>query len=168
MSAPRVLVAGIGNIFFGDDGFGVAVAQRLQARMLPEGVVVMDAGIRGIDLTYALMDDYEAAILVDTTQRGGAPGTLYVIDPTPREPALATSLLDAHALDPRSVLAFVQASGAALRSLRLVGCEPATLGSEDEPQLGLSEPVEAAVGRAVLLVEALVAEWAHAAEPSHA
>jgi hydrogenase maturation protease len=167
MNTPRILVAGIGNIFFGDDGFGVAVAQRLQTRVLPEGVVVMDAGIRGIDLTYALMDDYEAAILIDATQRGGPPGTLYVIDPTPADSAFTPSLLDAHAMNPLHVLAFAQASGATLRSLRLVGCEPATLGSADDPQLGLSAHVEAAVGAAVLLVEALLAEFV-AAERPHA
>ena len=76
-----ILVAGIGNIFNGDDGFGVAVAQRMAGRALPAGVTVKDFGIRGLDLTYALLDGYAAVILVDTAQRGEPPGTVYVIEP---------------------------------------------------------------------------------------
>jgi hydrogenase maturation protease len=159
MRAQRILVAGIGNVFFGDDGFGVAVAQQLARRSLPAQVTVMDAGIRGIDLTYALLEGYDAAILIDTVARGGAPGTLYVLDPDEgatgrEEPA---SLLDAHGLDPVRVLAFVRASGAPLRCLRVVGCEPESLGSDEAPQVGLTVAVERAVGTAVELVEELVA-----------
>ena len=82
MTRPaRILIAGIGNIFLGDDAFGVEVARRLVRRRLPDGVRVVDFGIRGLDLTYALLDGYEAVILVDAAPRGGPPGTLYVLEP---------------------------------------------------------------------------------------
>jgi hydrogenase maturation protease len=167
-NAQRVLIAGIGNVFLGDDGFGVAVAQELARRTLPPHVVVMDAGIRGLDLTYALMDGYDSAILIDATARGGAPGTLYLIDPQDGEVAAAErepSLIDAHGMDPVRVLAFVRASGAKLRSLRVVGCEPESFGSDEAPQLGLSPAVARAVGPAIELVEQLTAV-APAARPA--
>jgi hydrogenase maturation protease len=160
MNAQRVLIAGIGNVFYGDDGFGVAVAQRLAQRNWPEQVTVMDAGIRGIDLVYALMDGYRSAILIDTAARGGVPGTLYLLDPHGGDAAAASqaepSLIDAHSLDPVKVLAFVRASGAQLHSLRLVGCEPESFGSDEAPQVGLSPAVARAVGPAAELVEQLV------------
>src|SRR5947209_2868396 len=87
MSGARILIAGIGNIFLGDDAFGVEVAQRLGQRSLPEQVRVIDFGIRGMDLTYALLDDYETVILVDAVPRGGQPGTLYVLEPEVAEPS---------------------------------------------------------------------------------
>lgn len=160
MIAPRILIAGIGNVFLGDDGFGVAVVEQLARKALPERVVLMDVGIRGVDLTYALLDGYDAAILIDTTQRGGAPGTLYVLDPEAGErlePPSPTALLDAHALDPMAVLAFVRQSGAPLGTLRIVGCEPLTFGTDDSPALELSAPVREAVGAAVHEVLTLVA-----------
>lgn len=160
MSRPRILVAGIGNVFLGDDGFGVAVAQQLARHGLPDHVRLMDAGIRGIDLTYALMDGYDAAILVDTTARGGSPGTLYVLEPEPVDLADhgPPSLIDAHGMDPARVLAFVRASGASLRCLRVIGCEPASFGTPDEPQLNLSAPVRNAVPVAAELVVELIAQ----------
>src|SRR4029077_20136764 len=83
MSGLRILIACVGNIFLGDDGFGVEVARRLAGRPLPEGVVLKDFGIRGFDLTYALLDGYDLTILVDACPRGAAPGTLHLIDPDP-------------------------------------------------------------------------------------
>jgi hydrogenase maturation protease len=160
MSPPRILVAGIGNVFLGDDGFGVAVAQHLARHGLPKHVRLMDAGIRGIDLTYALMDGYDAAILVDTTARGGSPGTLYVLEPEPGDASAQEppSLIDAHGMDPARVLAFVRASGASLRCLRVIGCEPASFGTPDEPQLKLSAAVRNAVPAAAELVVELIAQ----------
>ena len=158
MTRPRILVAGIGNIFLGDDAFGVEVAQRLTERILPEGVRVIDFGIRGFDLTYALLDGYEAAILVDATQRGGPPGTLYVIEPTLDEKDVVDSnevMIEPHGMDPMKVLRLVKALGGRVQRLLVVGCEPATLGSEEDMEMGMSEPVQAAVGEAVLLVESL-------------
>ena len=173
-SEPRILVAGIGNVFLGDDGFGVAVAQRLARRSLPAHVRLMDAGIRGIDLCYALMDGCDAAILIDTTARGGAPGTLYVLAPdmhdepdardTSDAPADASSeqeppgLIDAHGMDPARVLAFVRAAGGPLRCLRVLGCEPASFGTPDEPQLNLSPQVRTAVTAAAELALELIAQ----------
>lgn len=162
--APRILIAGIGNIFLGDDGFGVAVVEQLARFALPQGAVLMDAGIRSLDLTYALLGDYDAAILIDATQRGYAPGSICVLDPEAEDqPATddetnPAGLLDAHAMDPLKVLAFVRNQGARLRALRVVGCEPLTIGTNEEPALGLSAPVRAAVDEAAQQVYALVAE----------
>src|SRR5438270_13830731 len=116
----RILVAGIGNIFFGDDGFGVAVARRLAQRALPDGVQVVDFGIRGLDLAYALLEDYDAVILVDAMPRGGQPGTLYVVEPEARSalpPADGVPLMGMHNLDPARVLGVVAALGGQVRHL---------------------------------------------------
>ena len=158
MSAPVILVAGIGNIFLGDDGFGVEVAQRLFQRTFPEGVRIVDFGIRGLDLAYALTDGPQVTILIDACPRGDAPGTLYVVAPeldsvnSPNGPQIA---VDAHAMNPMNVLCMAKSMGAPLRRILLVGCEPATLGAE-EGQMGLSEVVENAIERAVTLTESLV------------
>jgi hydrogenase maturation protease len=153
---PRILVAGIGNIFLGDDAFGVEVARRLSAHELPKGVRVTDFGIRGYDLAYALLDGYDTTILVDACPRGEPAGTLYVIEPDlenlggPEEGAV-----EAHSMNPLNVLRLAQSMGGPLKRVLLVGCEPGTLGPE-EGQMGLSEPIEGAVDEAVRLVEALV------------
>jgi hydrogenase maturation protease len=154
MSRPRVLIAGVGNIFLGDDAFGVEVAQRLARCALPEGVRVVDFGIRGLDLTYALLDGYEAVVLVDAAPRGGPPGTLYVLEP-PQEDDAAPQV-EAHSMDPVKVLRLAAAMGARVERLLVVGCEPTPL-DEAEMQTGLSEPVRAAVAEAVPLIVALVA-----------
>ena len=151
----NVLVAGIGNVFLGDDGFGVEVIARLATRALPEGVELGDFGIRGLDLAYALMDGYDAAILVDALPRGEPPGTVTVL-----EPDLARldgfGLVESHAMDPVQVLRLVkQMGGTPPNPLFLVGCEPADLGPE-EGQMGLSEPVAAAVELAADKVELLL------------
>jgi hydrogenase maturation protease len=151
-SQPRILIAGIGNIFLGDDAFGCEVAQRLAARPLPEGVRVVDFGIRGLDLAYALMDGFDLTILVDATPRGGAPGTLYVLEPELNEPD-AAPVVETHGMDPVKVLRLVQALGGQSPNVRVVGCEPANLGSEEEPVMGLSAPVQAAVDEAIALIE---------------
>jgi hydrogenase maturation protease len=150
----RILVAGIGNIFFGDDGFGVEVSRRLSARQLPEGVRVVDFGIRGLDLTYALLDGWDAAILVDAAPRGGTPGTLYVLEPEV-EDDLPPSI-ETHGMDPRKVLALVREMGCTPPLLRVVACEPRPVCEELE--MRLSPEVEAAVEPAVALVEDLVAQ----------
>jgi hydrogenase maturation protease len=158
---PRVLVAGVGNIFLGDDAFGVEVAQRLLRRGLPDVVRVVDFGIRGLDLTYALLDGYEAVVLVDAIPRGGRPGTLYVLE---ADPVAATGspcdgpAIEAHSLDPAKVLRLAAAMGGQVGRLLLVGCEPTPPGEADEMTLGMSDPVRAAVDEAVPLVEALVAK----------
>ncbi|MDB4995390.1 MAG: hypothetical protein JWM74_2822, partial [Myxococcaceae bacterium] len=119
---------------------------------------VTDFGIRGIDLTYALIDGYDVAILVDTVKRGGAPGTLYVIKPEIGEPLAAAAIaFDGHAMDPVRVLAAAKALGSLPPVLRLVGCEPLTFGGEDGV-MGLSDEVLAAIEPAVGLVRSLFGE----------
>jgi hydrogenase maturation protease len=160
MSEPRILVAGIGNIFLGDDAFGVEVARRLLQRTMPENVRVADFGIRGLDLAYTLLDDvYDAAILVDAMPRGGDPGTLYAFEPELEkdEPGEAP-LLDAHSLNPMLVLHMLRQLGGRLKRVLGVGCEPATLGDELEGAMGLSPAVDAAIGGAMAMVDSLVAK----------
>ena len=157
MSAPdRILVAGIGNVFLGDDAFGVEVVRELTRSELPEGVNAVDFGIRGYDLAYAIMDGYAATILVDTTARGNPPGTLYLIEPDQGELAkLEREVPDGHSLGPVQVLGLVRSLGGEIADLYLVGCEPAVLETEDG-QIGLSEPVQAAVSQAVDMIRTLV------------
>ncbi len=158
MARPRILIAGVGNIFLGDDAFGVEVAQRLARRSLPEEVRVVDFGIRGLDLTYALLDGYEAVILLDAVPRGGPPGTLYVIEPERDEaPVPAGALIETHGMDPVKVLRLVEAMGGKVERLLLVGCEPTPDDAYEDMQTGLSDPVRAAVEEAISLIESLVA-----------
>ena len=155
--SERVLIAGIGNIFLGDDGFGVEVVKRLAGRELPAGVEVKDFGIRGMDLAYALQNDYELILFVDATPRGGEPGTVYLIEPEVEEDGEVT--LDTHSMDPVKVIKLSRALGAKPTRTLVVGCEPqVVLGGEDydEMLMELSEPVSAAVDEAVKLVESLV------------
>jgi hydrogenase maturation protease len=155
----RILIAGVGNIFLGDDAFGVEVAQRLAQRPLPEEVRVVDFGIRGLDLTYALLDGYESVILVDALPRGGAPGTLYVLEPDLADSAESRGsggLLEMHRLDPVKVLRLAAQMGAEVKRLLVVGCEPAETGSDEDMRDGLSDPVRSAVEQAISLVESLI------------
>ena len=160
MTPPKVLIAGIGNIFLGDDGFGCVVAERLARRPLPDGVRVIDFGIRGLDLAYALMGGYSLTILIDAVPRGGVPGALYVIEPDLNElnePGAQAMMVEAHTMNPMRALGLALSMNCELNRVLLVGCEPATFGPE-EGQMGLSETVEAAVQGAVEIVESLVAE----------
>jgi hydrogenase maturation protease len=158
----RTLVAGIGNIFLGDDGFGVEVARRLVSADLPDGVTVTDYGIRGMHLAYDLASGFDTAILVDATARGGAPGTIYVIEPDlpsgPAEPAAgpdAQPLLDAHGMQPDVVLGMLDLLGGPRPGqILIVGCEPASV----EENMGLSDPVLACVPEAVQVVLELVTD----------
>jgi hydrogenase maturation protease len=166
--ARTILVAGIGNIFLGDDGFGVEVAQRLADRPMGEGVRVADYGIRGYDLAYALADDPDHTVLVDACPRGQPPGTVYLIEPDLEaldQDESQPIVYDAHTMTAVSVLRLARSMGAPLRRVLVVGCEPATLGPE-EGQLGLSPVVQAAVDQAVTLIESLVARLRTVEEPS--
>ena len=158
--SPSVLIAGIGNIFLGDDAFGVEVARRLANRKLPDRVKVVDFGIRGFDLAYALLDRFDVTILVDACPRGGAPGTLYVIEPDLNVSAedaaeAAQTTVDAHSMNPMNVIRMAKSMGGDLKRILLVGCEPLTLGPE-EGAMGLSEPVAAMVEEAANRIESLV------------
>jgi hydrogenase maturation protease len=157
LSGARVLVAGIGNLFLGDDGFGVALAERLAARALPDGVEVVDYGIRGMDLAYALGDSWSAVVLLDATPRGEAPGTIYVIEAEVDEGALA---IETHGMDPVKVLAMARALGSEPPRTLVVGCEPLTrmTGDEEEIVATLSPPVQAALVDAERVVATLLEE----------
>jgi len=163
----RVLVAGIGNIFLGDDAFGGEVVQRLQRRPLPKGVRVEDFGIRSYDLVYALMEDWDLAVLVDALPRGGQPGTVYTLEPEVLAGNGSATMADAHSMNPVSVLQMLDAMGAGKREkdgaigarqqrLLVVGCEPATVEPDPEGNIGLSAPVKAAVEQAVSVIEDLI------------
>jgi hydrogenase maturation protease len=155
----RILVAGIGNIFLGDDGFGCEVVRRLAERELPENVEVRDFGIRGIDLAYALMDPYETVVFVDAVPRGEEPGTVYLIEAeVPEEGEVA---LDTHSMDPVKVIRLARVLGAEIPRTLVVGCEPkVVLSGEhyDDMLMQLSLPVQEAVDEAVKLVESVVEE----------
>ena len=154
-----MLVAGVGNIFLGDDGFGVEVARRLTTMDLPSWVQVTDYGISGMHLAYDLADRYETAILIDTARRGERPGTLTVIEAgRPEETgAVAESrLFDAHGMQPDVVLGVLDMLGASSARVLVVGCEPASL----DYGMELSEPVAKAVDAAVQIVMDLIAESA--------
>jgi hydrogenase maturation protease len=148
----KILIAGIGNIFFGDDGFGVEVVRRLSN--LPEGVTVKDFGLRVYDLAYALLGGYDATILVDAAARGERPGTLSVIEPEIDDEVPAPAL-NAHSIDLVNVLRMARSLGTVSQRILLVACEPASLGGE-EGHMGLSDEVSAAVEKACRLVEELV------------
>jgi hydrogenase maturation protease len=160
LTAPvkQILIACIGNIFLADDGFGVEVAARLEQLTFPPGVRVADFGIRGFDLAYALMEGYESTILVDAFAGEGEPGTLFVIEPDLaglNSSRNSPGLVEPHAMNPLNVLRMATSMGGELKRVLLVGCVPATLGPE-EGEMGLSEPVAAAVDEAVKLVQSLV------------
>jgi len=160
MTQPTILVAGIGNIFLGDDAFGCEVTRRLSQRRWPENVRVVDFGIRGFDLAYALLDGPDMTILVDATPRGEEPGTVYTIEPDVSElESVGTpeAVVVTHGMNPMKVLGMVKSMGGNLKGILLIGCEPETFGPE-EGQMGLSAPVEEAVGRAMTLIESLVTD----------
>jgi len=151
-------VAGIGNIFLGDDAFGVEVAQQLLRQPWPADVRVGDFGIRGFDLAYALGDGYDAAILIDAMPRGEPPGTLYVLEPDLAAlDAAPAGLVETHGMDPLKVLRLVQSLGGRPPRILVLGCEPAPLESE-EGSMALSAPVAAAIPEAVQWAESLVAQ----------
>jgi hydrogenase maturation protease len=154
----KILVAGIGNIFLGDDGFGVEVVGRMNGRALPDGVSVADYGIRGVHLAYELLDGYDALILIDAMPMGQAPGTVAIIEPD----LLAGDdgddgpgpAMDAHSMSPAVVLATLASLGGEVGRVLVVGCEPSVI----EEGIGLSAPVSAAVDSAVEAVYAALTE----------
>ncbi|PHQ52313.1 hypothetical protein BLA24_08280 [Streptomyces cinnamoneus] len=157
----RVLIAGIGNVFLADDAFGPEVVAALRRRPVAAGVHVADFGIRGMDLAHRLLDGYDVAVFVDAAPRGGAPGTLYLIEPAPVD-AAAPAPPDAHGMDPVRVLALAHrlsaaGQGGAVPRVVVLGCEPLVRLRGDEPEVafGLSEPVRAAVPEAVRWLESL-------------
>ncbi len=153
-----ILVAGVGNAWLRDDGFGGGVARRLAERELPAGVTVMDAGTGGLDLAYEVMRGYDALVILDVSRQGGEPGTLYVMEP--EEESVPASmedgeLINPHSMDPQTVLRFVKSAGAWPGTVVVIACEPADV---EEMGWGLSEEVSGAVDRAVALVFETVEE----------
>jgi hydrogenase maturation protease len=159
MSAPTpdVLVACVGNIFLGDDGFGVAVARRLFERSPLPGVRVVDFGIRGLDLAYALLEPYTLVVLVDIVRRGSAPGTIHVLDITDDFSAAKDASADAHGMVPTRALEMARSMGARLSRVVLVGCEAANFGDPDEGEIALSPAVADAIDAAITAIDAVIA-----------
>ena len=158
IAKPSILVAGIGNIFLGDDGFGVEVVLQLAKNDFPATVHVADFGIRGFDLAYALQYGYETTILIDAFPHGQPPGTVYVVEPDLSELSSGSAqetFVETHAMNPMNVLRMAAAMHGPLKRVLLVGCEPANFGGE-EGKMGLSVPVEAAVQEAARVVKSLV------------
>lgn len=156
---PCTLIAGIGNIFLADDGFGVEVARQLAGRQWPEGVEVRDFGIRGMDLVYALLEDHDAVIFVDTVPLQDRPGTLRLIEPAIPEDGVVT--LETHGMDPVKVLGLARAMGARPARVFVVGCEPERIvdpAQQPDVVVELSEAVQQAIPHAIEMVEDLVAE----------
>jgi hydrogenase maturation protease len=153
-----ILIAGVGNAWLRDDGFGGEVARRLGERSLPPGVSVMDAGTGGLDLAYEVMRGYDALVILDVSRQGGEPGTLYVMEPDEESVPGGIEdgeMINPHAMDPQTVLRFIKSVGAWPGRVVMIACEP---GDVEQMGWGLSEEVRAAVTRAVDLVVETVAE----------
>ena len=155
----RVLVAGVGNLFLGDDGFGVEVAGRLAGHPLPAGVRVVDYGIRGMHLAYDLLDGYDELVILDAAPRGGRPGDVVVLEVG--EGDFGTGDFDGHGMEPTAVLSSLGSLGGRLPRTYVVGCEPA----DTDEGIGLSAPVAAAVDPAVDAVLRLLAAGENREEP---
>jgi hydrogenase maturation protease len=149
----QVLIAGIGNAWQRDDGFGSEVARRLESHELPDGVAVIDFGTGGLDLAYQVMYGYDGLLMIDVSRQGGSPGTLYVMevdeDEVPGGSVEDGEVLNPHAMDPETVLRFIKITGGWPGKVVIVACEPETV---EEMGVGLSPVVEEAVERAVDLV----------------
>ncbi len=149
--SAQILVAGVGNAWMQDDGFGGEVVRRLKELALPDGVTVEDFGTGGLDLAYEVMRGYDALLLIDVTRGGGVPGTLYVLEPEEAEIAAGIEdgeMIDPHAMDPQTVLRFVRAVSGWPGSVVVIACEPEQV---EEPGLGLTPAVAGAVPRALEL-----------------
>lgn len=160
MNPMSILVAGIGNVLLGDDGFGVCVVKKLLTRQMPEHIHVVDFGIRGMDLVYRLLKGYDIVVMADVIQRGGAPGSIYIIEPdlnSLQQLPHQNVPMEAHGMTPAKVFGLLHMMGGALpKHARLVGCEPESFGLEEGGRMGLSGPVEGAVDEAAAIIEELL------------
>lgn len=148
----RILIAGVGNIFFGDDAFGCEVVKRLASEPLPPEVRLEDYGIRGTHLAFELLSGYDGAILLDAVSRGGAPGTLYVIEP---DLDGSGAIPDAHGMDLGNVFTFIKALDGTPPRVLIVGCEA----TAQREEMGLSDDVARAVDAAVPLVREVLEKY---------
>lgn len=154
----KILIAGIGNVFFGDDAFGCEVVRRLKHQEMPGEVTVTDYGIRSYDLAYALTDGFDKIILVDAVPRGGIPGTVYLIEPDRGDlQDIPSAPPDGHSMNPLTVIQMAESFGGLGAKLFLVGCEPETL--EGNSEMVLSTPVQEAVPQALAMIESLLGKW---------
>jgi hydrogenase maturation protease len=158
VNRARLLIAGIGNIFLGDDGFGCEVAQRLRRRDWPPEIQVEDFGIRGLDLAYALLDGYETAILIDALPQNRPPGSVTTLELEIPDAGSESPSFEAHGMHPLNVLRMVRALGGTSTRILLVGCEPVDFGDETEGRMGLSEPVSQGVEQALVILDQLIAQ----------
>ena len=148
---PRVLVAGVGNDLLGDDGFGIAVVRRFSEEGAPEEVEVFESGIAGIRMVQELMDGYEAIVIVDATDKGEEPGTVYLLEVEVPDPEELTEegrqefLADTHLTVPSKALALARAIEVLPPRVYILGCQP----KECELGMGLSEPVQRGVAEAI-------------------
>ena len=164
----QILIAGVGNSWMQDDGFGSEVVRMLRERELPPGVSAEDFGTGGLDLAYEVMRGYDALILLDVTRGGGPPGTLYMLEPEEAEIAAGIEdgeMIDPHAMDPKTVLRFVRAVSGWPGSVVVIACEPAEV---EEPGMGLTPEVAAAIPRAVELTLETVSDLREKAERTSA
>ena len=150
--AARILVAGIGNIFLGDDGFGSEVVRHAEIPRDDESVRVVDYGIRGMHLAYDLLEEWDSLVLVDAVPSRGRPGTLHVFQ-ADHDTCPAETGLDAHGMDSEAVFAGLRALGGTPPYTVIVGCEAGNV----EEGIGLTDPVAQAVPRAARAVEEIVA-----------
>ena len=154
----QILVAGIGNAWMRDDGFGGEVAKLLGERELPPGVSVVDFGSGGLDLAYEVMRGYDALILIDVSRQGGPPGTLYVMEADPEDvdgQIEDGQMLDPHGMDPETVLRFVKYVGGWPGRVFVVACEPEVV---EDVGFGLSDAVGGSLARAADVVLDTIAE----------
>lgn len=151
----RILIAGIGNIFMGDDAFGCEMVRALLDRLPAGQAEIRDFGIRSYDLAYALIEDYQVIILVDAVSRGAAAGTVFLIEPETNDLVQTQEEADAHSMNPVAVIQMARRLGGIKGRIYLVGCEPKTLVA-GESEMGLSEEVQAAVPRAIGMIEQLI------------
>ncbi len=160
-SAGRILIAGVGNVLYGDDAFGSEVAGRLAEHSLPDNVRVIDFGIRWFDLVAALLDPYDVVIIVDSLSQGEQPGALRVFDS--RRDLRIQSLPPGfrpewHSIDPATALTMAHSLGGHPGRVILVGCEPSRSAGPAVLQIGMTKPVQAAVNDAVQLILALATQ----------
>lgn len=165
--SEEILVACIGNIFLGDDGFGVEVARQLQQAGLPDEARVVDYGIRGFDLAWALLEPWRAVVLVDAIRRGECPGTLYLLQPAGASHRSIQATPDPHAMHPEQVIALSRSFGSISAEIFIVGCEPLDFGDDLEGRMGLSPEVARVIPQAVSMISELVTKLRSDAEPAY-